>query len=81
MPLTACTRHSEHLGDRQAGDGHPLVSGRVSPVLAMEVARSRRQTESASRNPPIDPRHEVVLNAPAVLDKIESLKTGITTAA
>src|SRR5215831_12760771 len=57
VPLSACTRHSEHLGDRQAGDGHPLASGRVSVVLAMEVARSRRQTESASRNPPIDPRH------------------------
>src|SRR5215831_974198 len=40
VPLSACTRHSEHLGDRQAGDGHPLASGRVSVVLAMEVALS-----------------------------------------
>ena len=58
VPLSACTRHSEHLGDRQAGDGHPLASGRVSVVLAMEVARSSRQAKSATRNPPADPRHE-----------------------
>ena len=49
---------SEHLGDRQAGDGHPLASGRVSLVLAMEVALSSRQTEGPARNPSVDPRHE-----------------------
>src|SRR5262245_34598341 len=54
----SCTRHSEHLGDRQAGDGHPLASGRVSPVLAMEVALSSRQAKSAPRNPPADPEYK-----------------------
>jgi hypothetical protein len=44
--------------DRHAGDGHPLAADRVSLVLAMEVARSRRQTGGPARNPPIDPRHE-----------------------
>ena len=29
----------------KAGDSHPLASGRVSLVLAMEIALSRRQTE------------------------------------
>jgi hypothetical protein len=49
---------SERLGDRQAGDGHPLASSRVSVVLAIEVALARRQTEGPARNPSVDPRHE-----------------------
>ena len=39
-------------------DGYPLAPGRVSPVLAMEVALSGRQTEGPTRNPSIDPRYE-----------------------
>jgi hypothetical protein len=58
VTLSACTRHSERLGDRQAGDGHPLASSRISLVLAMEVAFPRRQTEGPARNPSVDPRHE-----------------------
>jgi hypothetical protein len=37
---------------------HPLASGRVSLVLALEVALSRRQTESAARHSSIDPEYE-----------------------
>jgi (2Fe-2S) ferredoxin len=47
-----------HEGDGAKGDGYRLASSRVSLVLAMEVALSRRQTKSAARNPPVDPRHE-----------------------
>src|SRR5215469_12852255 len=42
-PLSACTRHSERLGDCQTGDGYRLASLWVPIVLALEVALSRRQ--------------------------------------
>src|SRR5262249_27092132 len=48
----------ERLGDRQTGDGYPLAPGRVSLVLAMEVALSSRQAKSAPRNPPVDPEYK-----------------------
>ena len=56
--LSDCAGCSECLADCQAGDGHLLASCRVSFVLAMKVAMSRRQAKGASRNPPADPRHE-----------------------
>jgi hypothetical protein len=46
------------LVNRQTGDGYPLAPGRVSPVLAMEVALSSRQAKSAPRNPPVDPEYK-----------------------
>jgi hypothetical protein len=52
--LSDFATHCECLGDRKAGDSHPLASRWFSLVLAMEVAISRRQTKGAARNSPID---------------------------
>ena len=57
-PLSICAAHCERLGDRGAGDRHPMASCRFSFVLAMEVEMSRRQAKGPARNSPTDPRHE-----------------------
>ena len=55
--LSTYTGCSEHLGDRQAGDGHPLASRRVSP--GGDGSRTLTVTDrSPARHPPIDPRPE-----------------------
>src|SRR3984893_8362276 len=58
LPLSDFATHCECLGDRKAGDGHPLAWRWFSLFLAMEVAISRRQATGAARNSPIDPGNE-----------------------
>jgi hypothetical protein len=48
QPLLDCTTHCECIGDRAAGDGHPLASCGFPLVLAMEVAASPRQAKGTA---------------------------------
>src|SRR6478736_3871030 len=50
--------YSGHPHDRRAGNCYPLASGRLSLLLALEIASTCRQAERCAGNPAADPGDE-----------------------
>src|SRR3981189_649388 len=58
LALSAVSVGAERCDDCPTGDRHPVASGRLPTVLALEVAPSGRAAEDTRGDPPSDPGNE-----------------------